>query len=212
MGGNEGKGARLFSVVPSNRTRGSGHKVKHMRFHLNTRKHFFTVRMVRHGNRLPREVVESPSVEVLANHNSYVIPMFIQLWGPQFKKDMDVFEQAQRGPQKWSEGWDTSPERLRELGLFSPEKRAPGRPDCGLSILKGSMKEDGERLFTRACSDRTRGNGFKLKDGRFRLDIRKIFFTVRAARHRKRLPREVVDFPLLEVFKVRLDGAFSNLI
>ncbi|KFM07404.1 hypothetical protein AS27_06295, partial [Aptenodytes forsteri] len=54
-------------------------------------------------------------------------------------------------------------------------------------------------------------DGFKLKEGRFRLDIRK-FFTTRVVRHWNRLPREVVDAPSLEVFKARLDGAFSNLV
>ncbi|KFM07625.1 hypothetical protein AS27_06350, partial [Aptenodytes forsteri] len=55
-------------------------------------------------------------------------------------------------------------------------------------------------------------NGFKLKEGRCRLDIRKKFFTERAVRHCNRLPREVVDAPSLEVFKARLDGALSNLV
>jgi len=58
----------------------------------------------------------------------------------------------------------------------------------------------------------TRGNGFKLKQGRFRLDGRKNSFTVRAVKHWHRLPREVADAPSLETFKVRLDGALSNLI
>ncbi|KFM09975.1 hypothetical protein AS27_04820, partial [Aptenodytes forsteri] len=55
-------------------------------------------------------------------------------------------------------------------------------------------------------------HGFKLKDGRFRLDNRKKFFTVMVVRHWNRLPREVVDAPSLEAFKARLDGALSNLI
>ncbi|KFQ36732.1 hypothetical protein N332_02367, partial [Mesitornis unicolor] len=55
-------------------------------------------------------------------------------------------------------------------------------------------------------------NGFKLKWGRFRLDIRGKFFTVRAVRHWHRLPREAVDAPSLEVFKARLDVALGNLV
>ncbi|KAK4828867.1 hypothetical protein QYF61_000995 [Mycteria americana] len=60
--------------------------------------------------------------------------------------------------------------------------------------------------------NRTRGNSFKLKEGRFRLDIRKIFFTMRVVRHWTRLPREIVDAPSLEVFKARLAWDLSNLI
>ncbi|KFQ10201.1 hypothetical protein N329_04019, partial [Haliaeetus albicilla] len=55
-------------------------------------------------------------------------------------------------------------------------------------------------------------DGFNLKEGRFRLDIRKKFFTVRVVRHWNRLPREVVDAPSLAVFKARLDGALGNLV
>ncbi|KFR05966.1 hypothetical protein N306_14240, partial [Opisthocomus hoazin] len=54
--------------------------------------------------------------------------------------------------------------------------------------------------------------GFKLKEGRFKLGIRKKFFTMREARHWNRLPREAVDAPSLEVFKARLDRALSNLV
>ncbi|PKU33345.1 hypothetical protein llap_16350 [Limosa lapponica baueri] len=104
-------------------------------------------------------------------------------------------------------------DRLRELGLFSLEKRRLQRDIIvALQYLRGAYRRDGEGLFIREWSDRTRGNGFKLKEGRFRLDIRKKFFTVRVARHWNRLPREVVDAPSLEVFKARLDGALSNFV
>ncbi|KFQ10617.1 hypothetical protein N329_02792, partial [Haliaeetus albicilla] len=55
-------------------------------------------------------------------------------------------------------------------------------------------------------------NGFKLKECRFGLDIRKKLFTVRVVRHWNRLPREAVDAPSLEAFKARLDGVLSNLV
>ena len=60
--------------------------------------------------------------------------------------------------------------------------------------LKGANRKDGEGLFIRECSGRMRGNGFKLKEGRFRLDLRKTF-PVRVVRHWKRLPRGAVDSP-----------------
>jgi len=103
-------------------------------------------------------------------------------------------------------------ERLRELGLFSLEKRRLGGDlRAAFQYLKGACRKDAENLFSRAYCDRTRSNAFKLKEGRFRLDIRKKFFTMKVVKHWNRLPREVVDAPSLETFKARLDGALSNL-
>ncbi|KAK4823151.1 hypothetical protein QYF61_026927, partial [Mycteria americana] len=136
----------------------------------------------------------------------------IQLWGPQREKDMDLG--GPRGP-SWRpmQGHVSYEDRLRELGLDSLEKRRlRGDIIPAFQYLKGAYKKAGEGLLTSTCSDRTRGNGFKLKEGRFRLDIRKKFFTMRVVRHWNRLPREVVDAPFLEVLKVRLDGALSNLV
>jgi len=102
---------------------------------------------------------------------------------------------------------------LRELGLFSLEKRRlRGDLIAAFQYLKGAYRKDGEGLLTRVCSDRTRGNGCKLKDSGFRLDIRKKFFTMRVVKHWHRLPREAVAAPSLEAFKAGLDGALSNLV
>ena len=78
--------------------------------------------------------------------------------------------------------------------------------------LKGVYKQEGERLFTRVDSDRTRGNGFKLRQGRFRLDLRRNFLTQRVVTHWNRLPKDVVDAPSLEAFKTRLDVALCSLV
>ena len=72
--------------------------------------------------------------------------------------------------------------------------------------------EGGDRLFSGTCCDRTRGDGFKRKEVRFRVDIRKKFFTVRVVKPWPRLPREAVEVPSLETFKTRLDRALSDLI
>jgi len=132
----------------------------------------------------------------------------IQLWSPQHK-DMELLEQVQRRATKMIRGMEHLPyeERLRELGLFSLEKRRlRGDLIAAFQYLKG------DNLFSKTFCDRTRSNVFKLRQGRFRLGRRKTFFTMRVVNHRNALPKEVASAPSLETYKARLDGALSNLI
>ena len=89
---------------------------------------------------------------------------------------------------------------LRKLRTFSLDKK------------RGSVRKKGIDS-SRVCGDSTRGNkNFELKEERFRLDIRKKFYTIRVEKHWHRLSREVVDAPSLETSKFRLDGTLSNLM
>ncbi|KAK4829374.1 hypothetical protein QYF61_003497 [Mycteria americana] len=114
----------------------------------------------------------------------------VQFWAPHYKRDIEVLECVQRRATKLVKGLEqkSDEERLRELG------------------------EVGVGLFSQVTSDRTRGSGLKLRQGRFRLDIRKFFFTERVIKHWNRLPREVVELPSLEVFKGRLDEVHRDMV
>ena len=103
-------------------------------------------------------------------------------------------------------------ERLRELVLFSLEKRRLwGDLLVAFQYLKGASNQEGDRLFMRVDGDRTRGNGFQRRQGRFTLYTRRKFFTQRVLTRWKRLPREVVDAPSLAAFRAK-DVALGSLV
>ncbi|CAM5108569.1 unnamed protein product [Natator depressus] len=138
----------------------------------------------------------------------------VQFWSPMFK-DESKLEQVQRRATRMIRGMEnlTYERRLKELGLFSlTKRRLRGDMIALYKYIRGINTGEGEELFKLSTKVDTRTNGYNLVIGKFRLDIRRRFLTIRGVKFWNSLPREAVGSKDLSGFKIKLNKFMEEMV
>ncbi|CAM4522288.1 unnamed protein product [Lepidochelys olivacea] len=139
----------------------------------------------------------------------------VRFWSPMFKKDEFKLEQVQRRATRTIRGMEnlSYERRLKELGLFSlTKRRLRGVMIALYKYIRGINTRAGEELFKLSTNVDTRSNGYKLVIGKFRLEIRRRFLTIRGVNFCNSLPREAVGAKDLSGFKIKLDMFMEEMV
>ncbi|CAM5120564.1 unnamed protein product [Natator depressus] len=139
----------------------------------------------------------------------------VQFWSPMFKKDEFKLEQVQRRAIRMIRGMEnlSYERRLKDLGLFSRTKRRLRGDMIALyKYIREINTGEGEELFKLSTNVDTRTNGYKLVIGKFRLEIRRRFLTIRGVKFWNSLPREAVGAKDLSAFKIKLDTFMEEMV
>ncbi|CAM4568387.1 unnamed protein product [Lepidochelys kempii] len=139
----------------------------------------------------------------------------VKFWSPMFKKDEFKLEQVQRRATRTIRGMEnlSYERRLKELGLFSlTKRRLRGDMIALYKYIRGINTGEGEELFKLSANVDTRTNGYKLAIGKFRLEIRQRFLTIRGVKFWNSLPREAVGAKDLSGFKTKLDKFMEEMV
>uniref|UniRef100_A0A674KBD5 Reverse transcriptase domain-containing protein n=1 Tax=Terrapene triunguis TaxID=2587831 RepID=A0A674KBD5_9SAUR len=139
----------------------------------------------------------------------------VQFWSPLFKKDELKLERVQRRATRMIRGMEnlSYEKRLKELGLFSlTKRRLRGDRIALFKYIRGINTKEGEELFQLSTNVDTRTNGYKLAMGKFRLEIRQHFLTIRGVKFWNSLPRETVGAKDPSGFKIRLDKFMEGMV
>ena len=161
------------------------------------------------ANRLSEAILPLYSVLVRLH-----LECFVHFWAPQFKKDRELLERVQQRATEMTRGLEhiSYEERLRAGAAHSEGEKVERGFYQLKNVYRSSVKMRGPGSFQRCTMTEQGSYGHKLNHGKFHLNMKKNFITVRVTEHWNKLQEEAVETPSLEIFKTYVDVFLCNLL